>query len=293
MNILILDVNNFVYRSHHGLPPLIDAHGRNMAAAHGFMTKLLELTAHDFKDWGVIAVLDHTGPTFRDDLWPTYKEHRMRPAELDIQFGLVEQFLGDLGIHTFKVPGVEADDVIATLAAEFGGRLDFGETVIATTDKDLMQVVDADNYVTLWDPWQHKRIYSGQVQDKFGVLPHQVAMVQALAGDGTDGIPGVPKIGIKTAAKMVGEYLTFGNMFESLNNKGKLSVVENNVVAAGREYIDTMFKLTLLKDDVPEVIEYMHALVNNNQMFPPKWHNAAHRAEAEGLKEVARRLVER
>lgn len=292
MKLLILDVNNFVYRSYHGLPPLMDDRGYNMAPAHGFMTKLLELTANDFRDAMIIAVLDHTGPTFRDEVWPTYKEHRARPDGLNHQFDLIERLLRDLDIHTFKVPGVEADDVIATLASEIGMRMDFGEVVVATTDKDLMQVVNGDEYVSIWDPWQHRRITSKEVLDKFGVLPQQVAVVQALAGDGTDGIPGVSKVGIKTAAKLINEHLTLPNLFEGLSTLKKRKVVEQNILDAGPDYVDKMLKLTTLRTDVPEVIEYLDAL-DPLDTYAPHWYAAVELARAEGLNVVADRLAKR
>ena len=171
----------------------------------GFCNMLWKLLAEmkDDKPTHLAVVFDKSEKTFRTDFYPDYKAHRPEaPEDLRPQFPLIRE-----AVHAFEIPcleqaGYEADDLIATyarLACEAKAT-----TTIVSSDKDLMQLVG--NGVIMYDTMKDRRIGREQVIEKFGVGPEKVIEVQALIGDSTDNVPGVPGIGVKTAAQLIGEY---------------------------------------------------------------------------------------
>jgi DNA polymerase-1 len=195
----LIDVSGYVHRAFHALPQLTTTRGQPTNAVLGVARMLTKLLREE-RATQLIVVFDAPGPTFRADLYAGYKEHRPQAAdELKSQFPYVRRLVEALRVPMLQVPGVEADDVIGTLAtqAEAAGL----ETVIVTADKDMMQLVS--ERTTLYDDMRGRRIGIAEVEERFGVPPALVPDVLGLMGDTSDAIPGVPGIGPKTAAVLV------------------------------------------------------------------------------------------
>jgi DNA polymerase I len=206
-HVFLVDGSSYIYRAFHALPPLTrKSDGLQLGAVYGFcgmLLKLLRDMAPEEKPTHLAVVLDKSETTFRNKLYPDYKAHRPEaPADLVPQFALIRE-----AVHAFDLPcleqlGFEADDLIATYvreACEAGAR-----ATIVSSDKDLMQLVS--DCVVMYDTMKDRRIGPAEVVEKFGVGPDKVIEVQALIGDSTDNVPGVPGIGVKTAAQLIGEY---------------------------------------------------------------------------------------
>jgi len=197
----LIDASGYVHRAFHALPQLTTTRGQPTNAVLGVARMLAKLLREE-RATHLVVVFDAPGPTFRGDLFAAYKEHRPELAdELKSQFPYVRRLVEALRVPTIEVPGVEADDVIGTLAAqaEAAGL----ETVIVTADKDMTQLVS--ERTTLYDDMRGRRIGVAEVKERFGVAPALVPDVLGLMGDTSDGIPGVPGIGPKTAATLVAE----------------------------------------------------------------------------------------
>ena len=195
----LVDGSSYIYRAFFALPPLTGPNGLPTNAVYGFTTMLLKLLSEAKPDYAAV-VFDAPGATFRDDLYADYKAHRPgMPDDLAAQVPWIHRVVAALGLRELAVPGVEADDVIASLiAAQDGHALD---CVIVTGDKDLMQLVGPG--VRLWDSMRDRWIDSAAVQAKFGVPPERVVDIMALMGDPIDNIPGVSGIGEKTAVALI------------------------------------------------------------------------------------------
>ena len=200
--ICLIDGAGFVFRAFHALPPLSRPDGTPTNAVLGFCNMLFRL-ARDGK-WDAAAVLfDTARKTFRNDIYAAYKANRPPPPEALVpQFPLVREATRAFGLPAIEAPGFEADDLIAAYARE---AVAAGHSVtVMSSDKDLMQLVG--ERVTMLDPIRMRGIGRDEVIAKFGVPPEKVIDVQALAGDSTDNVPGVPGIGVKTAAQLIGAY---------------------------------------------------------------------------------------
>ena len=201
-HLYLIDGSGFIFRAFHGLPSMTRADGTPVNAVYGFTSMLAKLVGASDCD-ALAVVFDTARKTFRSEIYPEYKAHRPPPPEeLIPQFPLVRDATRAFNIAQVEKEGFEADDLIATyatLAASQGIRV-----TIVSSDKDLMQLVG--NGVFMLDPLKNKEIGEAEVFEKFGVTPAQVTQVQALCGDATDNVPGVPGIGIKTAAQLIGEY---------------------------------------------------------------------------------------
>src|SRR5215510_10974547 len=206
-HVFLVDGSGYIFRAYHALPPLnrkVD--GLQVNAVLGFCNMLWKLL-RDMKEGErpthLAVVFDKSEQTFRTEFYPDYKAHRPpAPDDLIPQFGFIRH-----AVHAFDIPcleqnGFEADDLIATYvreACEAGAR-----ATIVSSDKDLMQLVN--DRVVMYDTMKERRIGTAEVVEKFGVPPDKVIEVQALIGDSTDNVPGVPGIGVKTAAQLIGEY---------------------------------------------------------------------------------------
>ncbi len=205
-HLFLVDGSGYIFRAYHALPPLTrKSDGLQVNAVLGFCNMLWKLLAEmkDDKPTHLAVVFDKSEKTFRTEFYPEYKAHRPdAPEDLIPQFPLIRE-----AVHAFEIPcleqaGFEADDLIATyarLACEAKAT-----TTIVSSDKDLMQLVG--NGVTMYDTMKDRRIGRAEVIEKFGVGPDKVIEVQALIGDSSDNVPGVPGIGVKTAAQLIGEY---------------------------------------------------------------------------------------
>ncbi|MBX3494980.1 MAG: DNA polymerase I [Parvibaculum sp.] len=219
-HLFLVDGSGYIFRAYHALPPLTrKSDGLPVGAVAGFcnmLYKLIEDTKDEFEPTHLAVIFDASSKTFRNDIYPEYKANRAEPPEdLRPQFALVRDATRAFGVPSIEMLGFEADDLIATyarLAAEAGARV-----TIVSSDKDLMQLVN--DRVDMLDTMKLKTISRDQVIEKFGVPPEKVVDVQALAGDSTDNVPGVPGIGIKTAAQLIEEY---GDLETLLSRAGEI-----------------------------------------------------------------------
>lgn len=201
-HLYLVDGSGFIFRAFHALPPLSRPDGTPINAVLGFTNMLIKLIV-DMKADHLAVIFDSGRRSFRHDIYPDYKAHRPdAPEELIPQFGLIREACKAFNVAMYELEGYEADDLIATFAEHAKQR--GMEVTIVSSDKDLMQLVDAR--VQMYDPIRNKPIGKQEVMEKFGVPPEKVIEIQALAGDSTDNVPGVPGIGIKTAAELINEF---------------------------------------------------------------------------------------
>ncbi len=211
----LVDGSGFIFRAFHALPMMTRPDGTPVNAVLGFSNMLLKLLA-DVKAEAVAVVFDSARLNFRNEFYPDYKAHRPEtPEELKPQFALIREATDAFCLPSLELEGYEADDLIATYArlAQEAGR----PVTIVSSDKDLMQLVGPG--VAMYDPMKNKHIGPDEVFEKFGVAPDKVVDVQALAGDSVDNVPGVPGIGVKTAAQLITEY---GDLDTLLANAEKI-----------------------------------------------------------------------
>src|SRR5215468_8257071 len=206
-HVFLVDGSSYIFRAYHALPPLTrKSDGLQVNAVLGFcnmLWKLLRDMKPEDQPTHLAVVFDKSEHTFRNEFYADYKAHRPpAPDDLIPQFGFIRE-----AVHAFDLPcleqgGFEADDLIATYvrqACEAGAN-----ATIVSSDKDLMQLVT--DGVVMYDTMKDRKIGIPEVVEKFGVPPDKMIEVQALIGDSTDNVPGVPGIGVKTAAQLIGEY---------------------------------------------------------------------------------------
>jgi DNA polymerase-1 len=199
--LVIIDAANTLYRAFFALPPLRNSAGQPTSSVYGFVNMLQKVIRDEAPDH-VVVVFDAPGGSFRQRLFPAYKATReAQPEDLSAQFPLAREVVDAYRIPVLQVPGVEADDVIATLVARAPADL---RVTIVSTDKDLMQLVS--DRVTLLDTMKDRRFGPSEVEERFGVPPARVLDVRALVGDASDNIPGVKGIGEKGAAQLIREW---------------------------------------------------------------------------------------
>jgi DNA polymerase-1 len=204
----LVDGSSYLYRAFHALPPFTNSSGAPTGAVFG-VVNMLQKFVKDVAPTHIAIVFDAPGRTFRDDLFAEYKAHRPpMPAELRAQVAPLLETVEALGMPVLRIEGVEADDVIGTLArrAEAAGM----QVVISTGDKDMAQLVDGQ--VTLVNTMTGSTLDRAGVKAKFDVTPEQIVDFLALVGDTADNIPGVPKVGPKTAAKWLAKYGTLDEL---------------------------------------------------------------------------------
>ncbi len=206
--LVLVDGSSYLYRAFHALPPLTNSRGEPTGAVLGVLNMLLRMMRE--QDPALVAVVfDAPGRTFRDDLFAEYKAHRApMPDDLRSQVEPLVAAVQSLGLPLLRIPGVEADDVIGTLAqrAVAAGM----KVVVSTGDKDMAQLVN--DHITLINTMTNSSLDRAGVKIKFDVYPEQIIDYLALVGDASDNIPGVQKVGPKTAAKWLNEYRTLDNL---------------------------------------------------------------------------------
>ncbi|HNE00815.1 MAG TPA: 5'-3' exonuclease H3TH domain-containing protein, partial [Plasticicumulans sp.] len=248
MTVLLVDGSSYLYRAFHALPPLSTARGEPTGAVRGVIAMLRNLVTR-LAPSRIAVVFDASGPTFRDAIYPAYKAHRPpMPDELRAQIEPLHALVRALGLPLLCEPGVEADDVIGTLARAATAA---GESVvIATGDKDLAQLVDAR--ITLLDTMkrdgQETVLDHDGVIAKFGVPPAGIVDLLALMGDSVDNIPGVPGVGPKTAAKWLAEHGSLAALVAAADGiKGKAG----EALRAHLAQLDLARQLATIRCDVP------------------------------------------
>ncbi len=252
-HLILVDGSTFIFRAYHALPPLTrKPDGLPVGAVSGFcnmLWKLLQegLTPEEGDEPTHFAVIfDHSAKTFRSDIYPEYKAHRPPPPEdLVPQFGLIREATRAFSVHCIEQEGFEADDLIATYArqaADMGARV-----TVVSGDKDLMQLVGPQ--IGMVDTMKNKVIGEPEVFDKFGVGPDKVIEVQSLAGDSVDNVPGVPGIGLKTAALLINEFGDLETLLDQAETIKQKKRRENLIEFAEQARISK--QLVTLRQDVP------------------------------------------
>lgn len=242
----LIDGNSLLFRAYYGVHSrLTRRDGTPTGAVYGFLNMILPVLASANKNDSFVCIFDASRITFRQDIYPEYKTNRSEtPADLITQGQMIRTALASMGMPVLCIPGVEADDVIATLAKQNCSAFD--STRIITSDKDLMQLVS--ECVFLYDGMKQREIRTPQVLEKFGVTPAQVIDVQSLMGDSSDNVPGVPGIGPKKAAELINEFGTLDNLYANLDKIKNERI--RNLLHDNREMAYISKKLVTLKDDV-------------------------------------------
>ncbi|WP_437306281.1 DNA polymerase I [Sorangium sp. So ce388] len=220
----LIDLSGYVFRAYHAISPLSSPSGEPTHATFGTVAMLTKLV-DERKPAYLGVAMDSAGRTFRDDLDPRYKAHRPPPPpDLGVQMNRCREIVEAYRIPIFIHEGLEADDLIAVAverAKERGLRV-----VIASSDKDLMQLVDEDR-VMLWDAMRDKVYGHPEVVAKFGVPPEQVRDLLALVGDSSDNVPGVPGVGLKTAAELLAQFGSLASLYARLDEVKKQRIRES------------------------------------------------------------------
>jgi DNA polymerase I len=246
----LVDGSGYIFRAYYAVRPLTTSTGVPTNAVTGFARMIGKLLRQE-KPALLGVAFDSRTKNFRHNIYPEYKANRDAPPEdLVPQFELTWALVAAMDIPVLQLDGFEADDIIATLAAE-ATRSGY-DVRLVSGDKDLMQLVD--DHVTMLDPMKDKVYDRAGVIERFGVPPELVADVQALSGDSSDNIPGVPKVGDKTAAKLVAAYGDIEAVISALAVKSDAKAAERSVVEHAA-LARLSKKLTVLKRDVPVALD--------------------------------------
>lgn len=241
----LIDGSGYIFRAFYGLPPMTSPAGVPVNAVYGYTNMFLRLTQQIKCDY-CLVLFDAKRQNYRNDIFPDYKGTRKEtPEELIPQFPIIREATEALNLNFIEMEGYEADDLIATYARK--GLEEGMEVIVVSADKDLMQLIR--DGVRYYDPMKDKFFEPEDVKEKFGVYPDKVIDVQALAGDTIDNIPGVPGIGLKTAAQLVND---FGSLEEVLNRAGEIKQNKRReTILENIENARISLKLVTLKNDVP------------------------------------------
>ena len=272
----LIDGNSLLFRAYYGVHSrLTRSDGTPTGAVYGFFNMILPILASARSGDKFVCIFDASRITFRQDIYPQYKMNRNEtPADLITQGQMIQSGLMAIGMPVLCVPGVEADDVIATLATQNCTQTD--ATRIITSDKDLMQLVS--DCVYLYDGMKSREIRAPQVLEKFGVRPDQVIDVQSLMGDSSDNVPGVPGIGPKKAAELINQFGTLDNLYANLDDVKNERI--RTLLHDNREMAYISKQLVTLKTDVdlsdltiapfvfntPSALEFIRTNVESNSL---------------------------
>ncbi|MDG2071705.1 MAG: DNA polymerase I [Pseudomonadales bacterium] len=241
--LVLIDGSSYLFRAFHALPPLTTSKGQPTGAIKGVISMIRKLMS-DFPDSHIACVFDAKGKSFRNDIYPDYKANRAAmPDDLRSQIAPIHEIIKLMGVPLLMVDGVEADDVIGTLAdqASHAGM----SVLVSTGDKDMAQLVN--DHVTLINTMNDAVFDSAGVVEKFGVRPDQIIDYLALVGDTSDNIPGVPKCGPKTAIKWLTQYQSLAGVIENADDvSGK---VGDNLRASLLQ-LPMAYELATIKRDV-------------------------------------------
>ncbi|MDR2115750.1 MAG: DNA polymerase I [Planctomycetaceae bacterium] len=248
--VYILDAHGILYQLFHALPPMNSLQGEPVAAVYGFTRDLFSLLEKHQPDY-LFCAFDMPGPTFRVEIYDQYKANRTAmPDDLRPQIGFTREIIEAMGVLPLGVSGFEADDILATIAkmvAEQGGHC-----VLVTSDKDCRQLINEQ--VSLFNLRKQSFYRAKELFDDWGIKPEQVVDFQALVGDATDNIPGVPLIGSKIATELLNKFGTLENIFEhvsEITGKKRQENIKNN-----KELALMSRQLVRLRNDVPIEIDW-------------------------------------
>ncbi|MDQ2993542.1 MAG: DNA polymerase, partial [Pseudomonadota bacterium] len=241
--VVLVDGSSYLFRAYHALPPLMNSKGMHTGAVYGVANMLRKLI-NDYEPEHIAVVFDSKGKTFRHKMYEPYKANRtVMPDELRVQIQPLHDLIKAMGLPLIVVDGVEADDVIGTLTIQ--AKQDGYPVLISTGDKDLCQLVNS--HVTLLNTMTNVSLNEQGVMDKFGVKPSQMIDYLALVGDSSDNIPGVPKVGPKTAQKWLQEY---GSLDAIVANADKISGKVGEYLRESLPNIPMSVQLVTIKCDV-------------------------------------------
>ena len=268
----LIDGSGYIFRAYYALPPLTrKSDGLPVGAVNGFCNMLFKLLEDSKSNENLekpthfAVIFDSARKNFRNEIYSDYKGNRSdAPEDLIPQFDYIRKSVLAFNLPCIELINYEADDLIATYVEKI---LDVGaKATIVSSDKDLMQLFKKN--VRIYDPMKNKFITNEDVTNKFGVKPESVIDVQALAGDSTDNVPGVPGIGVKTAAELIKEYGTLENLLKNTNNikqnKRRETLIENKDKAIISK------KLVTLKNDVPvknKIDEFLLKQINKEKLY--------------------------
>ena len=241
--VVLVDGSSYLFRAYHAMPPLNNSKGMPTGAVKGVVNMMRSL-AKDYANANIVVVFDAKGPTFRNEMYVEYKAHRPpMPDDMRPQIEPIHQIINAMGLPLLIIPGVEADDVIGTLAAQATAQ---GiDTLISTGDKDMAQLVSP--HVGLVNTMTNTYLDEEGVFTKFGVRPDQIIDYLAIVGDTADNIPGVPGAGPKTAVKWLAAYDTLENLMEKADEiGGKIGEKLRNAL----DFLPLSQALTTIKLDV-------------------------------------------
>ena len=258
--IFIIDGSSYLYRAYHAMPPLSTSRGQPTGAIKG-VTNMLMTLKKDSEGSPIIVVFDAKGKTFRNEIYKEYKSNRPpMPDDLREQLKPLKDICKAIGFPLIEIEGVEADDVIATLVRTAKDKK--FKAVVSSLDKDLMQLVE-DPSTTIMNTMTHQIFNEDKVFEKFGVKPSQIRDMLALVGDASDNIPGVPKVGQKTAAKWLME---FKNLEGIKSNAESIKGVVGENLRNFLDELDRNIELVSLKEDVDIGVSFESLLeLNANQ----------------------------
>lgn len=253
-HVVLVDGSGYIFRAYHALPPLTrKPDGLPIGAVHGFsnmLFKLLRDQTDEARPTHFAVIFDAGSITFRNEIYDQYKANRSEtPEDLIPQFPLTRDATRAFGAQSIEMDGFEADDLIATYARQaeaLGARV-----TIISSDKDLMQLVS--DQISMLDTMKNRAIGIAEVEEKFGVLPEKVIDIQSLAGDSADNVPGVPGIGVKTAALLINEYGDLDTLLERAGEIKQNKRRENLIEFADQARVSR--ELVTLKTDVEIEVE--------------------------------------
>ncbi|MDC0057794.1 DNA polymerase I [Pelagibacteraceae bacterium] len=264
--LILIDGSAYIFRAYYGLPPMNRIDGTPINAVFGFTNMLVKLI-EDYREDRMIVVFDAARENFRNEIFKDYKANRGEtPEDLIPQFDIIKECVDAFNIPQIEIEGYEADDIIATYCQL--AKKQKKESVIVSSDKDLMQLVSED--ITMLDPMKNKIIGIDQVVEKFGLPPEKVIQIQALTGDKVDNIPGAPGIGPKTALQLIEE---FGDVHKLIQNANKIPQEKRrNIILDNKEDILVSLELVKLKNDIklPIDINKIHtysSIIKNDNLF--------------------------
>ena len=256
-NLYIVDGSSYIYRAFHAMPPLTTSSGRPTGAIKGVSNMMMNLR-NENDGSSIITVFDAKGKTFRSDIYSEYKANRPpMPDELRLQLDPIKSICKAIGFPLLEIEGVEADDVIATIVKL--AKKEGYSCVISSLDKDLMQLVE-DPVVSMINTMTNKKFNEKDVIEKFGVKPNQIRDMLALVGDSSDNIPGVPKVGQKTAAKWLNEY---GDLESIKENASLIKGVVGENLRNSLDDLDRNISLVSLKKNVDIKLKFDDLLAFN------------------------------
>ena len=263
--VYLVDGSAYIYRAYHAIRPLTNSAGLPTHAVFGFVNIIQRIIREKQPRYMMVA-FDSRGPVFRHDIYDQYKANRPpMPEDLSVQMPYVQKVVEALNIPGTAVSGVEADDIIATMAKllKEQGR----KVVIISGDKDLLQLVDEQ--VTMWEPMNNKLMDVKAVRDKYNVGPEALLDCFALMGDSSDNVPGVPGVGPKSAEKLINQFGSLDGLYEHLDDMKKSKMKERLIDNRELAYLSKELIALKYDVDVPDDLKaYELGSANVEQLQP-------------------------